>query len=100
MVRANKAISHPYHGDHSSHLVWDGDTEAFKPPFWCPKGIEEPSKVVHQEGDVDSIESDVLEGRVMDEGAAAVADGTPDDSKDLGRLDGSRDRVRSGMWYA
>ena len=70
----------------SSYLVWDGDTEALKPPFRRPKGIEEPPKVVHQERDVNPVESNVLEGRVVNEWAAAMAHRAPDDSKDLCRL--------------
>ena len=66
--------------------MWDGDTEALKAVFRSPKGPQEPVKVIDEQRHVDAVEANVLEGGVVDEGAAAVADGVADDPKQLGRL--------------
>ena len=69
-----------------SHLVWDGDTEALEAVFRSPKGPQEPVEVVDEQRHVDAVEANVPEGGVVDEWAAAVADGVADDPKQLGCL--------------
>jgi hypothetical protein len=66
--------------------VWDGDAEALEAKLGRAESPEEPLEVIDEQRDVHAVKANVLEGGVVDKGAAAVADGVAYDPKQLGSL--------------